>query len=487
LSGNKVNNGDYEKWKLDKEKKNMKKSLLIFLMSITFCFSQVQITDTILHRVKKKETLYSISKEYSVNISEIILLNPSLKDNGLKRRSRIMIPVFSEVISTDIVISDSLNINNEQKVISDLKTLVLESKNLNNDLILSLLLPFNAASIELDSIEKVEQLFETRNLYTISIDFYSGVLYALNELQKIGINVKLNVYDTENSFSKLESIVKDVAAVKSDAIIGPIIPHNFDFFSRLKVISKIPKIFPLSTNPISLFSGVIQAITPKKILRNKMIEYLKKNLSPEDNIVIVADSLNRDIEADLKNMFPNSITLRPESQGGYILPELVDSLLVDSLPNKVIVETEIFTFVSSIISQMNSQISDERKVQLFTTYRGNIYDDPNIYIKDLGNLNFTYSSMTKPTTIDTLNSFTSGYIDLFGNFPNKDVIKAFDITTDILLRLALHKKIEKSFKYGDQKYIQNRYNYVKDSLGSYINNGFYILRHSEYNVDEIIN
>ncbi len=276
MSGNKVNNGDYEKWKLDKEKKNMKKSLLIFLMSITFCFSQVQITDTILHRVKKKETLYSISKEYSVNISEIILLNPSLKDNGLKRRSRIMIPVFSEVISTDIVISDSLNINNEQKVISDLKTLVLESKNLNNDLILSLLLPFNAASIELDSIEKVEQLFETRNLYTISIDFYSGVLYALNELQKIGINVKLNVYDTENSFSKLESIVKDVAAVKSDAIIGPIIPHNFDFFSRLKVISKIPKIFPLSTNPISLFSGVIQAITPKKILRNKMIEYLKR-------------------------------------------------------------------------------------------------------------------------------------------------------------------------------------------------------------------
>jgi hypothetical protein len=95
--------------------------------------------------------------------------------------------------------------------------------------------------------------------------------------------------------------------------------------------------------------------------------------------------------------------------------------------------------------------------------------------------------MTKPTTIDTLNSFTSGYIDLFGNFPNKDVIKAFDITTDILLRLALHKKIEKSFKYGDQKYIQNRYNYVKDSLGGYINNGFYILRHSEYNVDEIIN
>jgi len=465
----------------------MKKSILIFVISISYCFSQGQITDTIFHRVKKNETLYSISNQYSVDISEIIQLNPNLKDNRLKRRSRVLIPVYSKKIPQDIEISDSLNINTEINEMRDLKTIVLESNNLNNNITLSLLLPFNTSSIELDSIDKVEQLFKTRNLYTISLDFYSGVLYALSELKKIGVNVKLDVYDTENSYSKIENIVNDIAINKSDAIIGPIIPDNFDFISKLELISKIPRVFPLSTNPVNMLSGVIQSVTPKRFLRNQMIEYLKKNLSNDDNIVIVADSLNREIEGDLKNIFPNSITLRPESEGGYILPELVDSLLVDSLPNKVIVETEIFTFISSIISQMNSQISDERNVQLFTTYRGNLYDDPNINIKDLGNLNFTYSSMTKPTVIDTLNSFTSGYIELFGNFPNKDAVKAFDITTDISLRLALNKKLIKSFKYGNQKYIQNTYNYVKDSLGGYINSGFYILKHSEYTVDEIIN
>ncbi|MEC7773442.1 MAG: LysM domain-containing protein [Bacteroidota bacterium] len=464
----------------------MKKSILIFLISISYCFSQGQITDTIFHRVKKNETLYSISNQYSVDISEIILLNPNLKDSRLKRRSRVMIPVYSEKILSEIEISDSLDINIEKKEILDLKTMVLESKNLNDNLRFSLLLPFNTSSIELDSIDEVEQLFKTRNLYTISLDFYSGVLYALNELKEIGVNVKLDVYDTENSFSKIQNIVNDIAINKSDAIIGPIIPDNFDFISKLEIISKIPKVFPLSTNPVNILDGVIQAVTPKKFLRNKMIEYLKKNLSNQDNIVIVADSLNRDIEEDLKNIFPSSITLRPESEGGYILPELVDSLLVDSLPNKVIVETEIFTFISSIISQMNSQITDERNVQLFTTYRGNLYDDPNINIKDLGDLNFTYSSMTIPTVIDTLNSFTSGYIELFGNYPNKDAIKAFDITTDISLRLALNKKLIKSFKYGDQTYIENIYNYAKDSLGGYINNGFYILKHSEYTVNEII-
>ena len=465
----------------------MKKSIVIFLISISFCFSQLEIIDTLSHRVKKDETLFSIANQYSIDISDIIQLNPNLKDSRLKRRSRILIPVFSNKTSQVIEISDSLDINIETKEKLNLKTMALESKNLNNNLRLSLLLPFNTSSIEIDSIEQVEQLFKTRNLYTISLDFYSGVLYALSELQKIGIDVKLDVYDTENSFSKINDIANDIVSNKSNVIIGPIIPDNFDFISKLEGISKIPRVFPLSTNPVNILSGVIQAVTPKRFLRNKMIEYLKKNLSDEDNIVIVADSLNRDIEGNLKNIFPNSITLRPESQGGYILPELVDSLLVDSLPNKVIIETEIFTFISSIISQMNSQISDQRRVQLFTTYRGNLYDDSNINIKDLGNLNFTYSSMRKPTVIDTLNTFTSGYIDLFGNFPNKDVIKAYDITTDIVLRLALNRKLTKTFKYGDQKYIQNTYNYVKDSRGGYINNGFYILKHSEYSVDEIIN
>ena len=105
----------------------MKKSILMFFISLSFCFSQGQITDTIFHRVKKNETLYSISNQYSVDISDIISLNPDLKDNRLKRRSRIMIPVFSEVISADIVISDSLNINTEINEILDLKTMVLEN------------------------------------------------------------------------------------------------------------------------------------------------------------------------------------------------------------------------------------------------------------------------------------------------------------------------------------------------------------------------
>ena len=110
----------------------MKKSVLIFFIAFSYCFSQGQITDTIFHRVKKNETLYSISNQYSVDISEIIKLNPNLKDNRLKRRSRVLIPVYSKKIPQDIEISDSLNINTEIKylLISLVSNFVPENSNL---------------------------------------------------------------------------------------------------------------------------------------------------------------------------------------------------------------------------------------------------------------------------------------------------------------------------------------------------------------------
>ena len=131
-----------------------------------------------------------------------------------------------------------------------------------------------------------------------------------------------------------------------------------------------------------------------------MLDYLDTNLNRDENIVIIADSLNVDIENRLTSIFPNATKIKPEFEG-YVLPELLDSLLVDSLPNKVIVESEIFTLVSSIVSQLNSQITPERDVRLYTTYKGNQYDDPSINIKDLGNLAFTYTSISKKMNNDS--------------------------------------------------------------------------------------
>ena len=456
--------------------------LLLFLVMFQTIFSQNIVSDTIFHEVDRKETLFSISQNYNINVNDILELNPKLKNSRLRRRSTILIPVFNSIQDVIKIEKDSIEISYN---ISKLDSIYSKKRKKNNRLNLSVLLPFRSATINYDSINEVESLFEDRNLYTIALDFYSGILYAVEDLKKLDILVELNVFDTENSVNKILEISNNTKILNSDLIIGPLIPRNFETLSNLEFLESIPKVFPLSTIPVKIIKGVVQAVTPRILLRERMLDYLNKKIDREENIVIIADSLNEDIEDKLTKIFPNSIKIKPEFEG-YILPELLDSLLVDSLPNKVIIESEIFTLISSVISQLNSQITSERDVRLYTTYRGNQYDDPSINIKDLGNLGFTYTSISKKINNDSISKFESNYINLFGSFPNKDIIRGYDVTKDILLRVLIDNNINKTVKYDEQAYTESKFLYKIDSLGGLYNSSMYILKHKDYDLEEII-
>lgn len=465
----------------------MRGSLIILLFSTYSIFSQNILTDTVFHEVERKETLFSISEKYKIKINDLLNLNPQLRESKLRRNSTILIPVYKTQELEDIDNEDIKNSEQDEMVeleITSLDSIYIQKKKRNNNLNISVLLPFRSSNLNFNSIKEVESLLVDRNLYTIALDLYSGILHAINDLKKMGISINLNVFDTDNSLNKILEISNSEKIRNSDLIIGPLLPRNFETFSAIDFLEGIPKVFPLSNIPIKILKGVIQTVTPRNLLREKMIEYLDINIDRDENIVIIADSLNLDIKNKLTSIFPNSIKIKPEFEG-YVLPELLDSLLVDSLPNKVIVESEIFTLVSSIVSQLNSQITPERDVRLYTTYKGNQYDDPSIDIKNLGDLRFTYPSISKKIRSDSITDFKENYKDLFGSLPNSDVVRGYDITKDIVLRILLDNNINKTIKYGEQTYNESKFLYKKDTLGGLFNSSIYILKHFDYDIEEI--
>lgn len=465
----------------------MRGSLIILLFSTYSIFSQNILTDTVFHKVERKETLFSISEKYKIKINDLLDLNPQLRESKLRRNSTILIPVYKTQELEDIDNEYIKNSEQDEMVeleITSLDSIYIQKKKKNNKLNISLLLPFRSSNLNFNSIKEVESLLVDRNLYTIALDLYSGILHAINDLKKMGISINLNVFDTDNSLNKILEISNSEKIRNSDLIIGPLLPRNFETFSAIDFLEGIPKVFPLSNIPIKILKGVIQTVTPRNLLREKMIEYLNINIDRDENIVIIADSLNLDIKNKLTSIFPNSIKIKPEFEG-YVLPELLDSLLVDSLPNKVIVESEIFTLVSSIVSQLNSQITPERDVRLYTTYKGNQYDDPSIDIKNLGDLRFTYPSISKKIRSDSITDFKENYKDLFGSLPNSDVVRGYDITKDIVLRILLDNNINKTVKYGEQTYTESKFLYKKDTSGGLFNSSIYILKHFDYDIEEI--
>ena len=424
------------------------------------------------YKVLPKEGFYRIEKKLGVDKATLDSLNPTLKETGLKAGMILKIPGEQ---SGDFIIENDLLVE---------RVNLADSVFQKTDVKLALLLPFKVNEIEFGSIEDTKRLLQDRNLHTLSLDFYTGVLFALKQAKERGLSVELNTFDTENSFAKLDEISDQLAAAQTDFIVGPLIPANFDYVSNKKEVIEIPKIAPLSSNPVVFRKNVYQSITRADTFRTKMYDYLEQVIDTTQHVIIVADSLNRSIEKKLRAQFPWAITLRPE-KGDYILPELADSLLIDSLPNKVFLETQSFPLIANALSQFNAQNSVERDVQVFTTYRSNVYDNENLSRKMLGGIQFTYPVGFKPLDYSSDRQFIQKFESEYGKPPTKESLRAYDLVMDLILRIAVAKDLKSSLELGETQYRSNRFLYQPQTNDSYINSALFLLQHRGYEIFEI--
>lgn len=424
------------------------------------------------YTVLPKEGFYRIEKKLGVNQQVLDSLNPDLAVTGLQPGMILKIPGKQ---------TGKLKIENDLLVE---RTNLLDSTFQLRKIKLGILLPFMAKEIVFDSIEDTEKTLAGRNLHTISLDFYSGVLFAIQQAASKGIDVDLTTYDTEANPASVQEIIQSGTLKEQDVLVGPLIPNNFNLVSNENSLSNIPKIAPLSSKPVVFRKNVFQSVTQQVDFREKMYAHLESRIDTTQNVVIVADSLNRSLERELKRRFPWAITLRPEKQD-YILPELVDSLLVDSLPNKVLLETQSFPLIASAISQFNAQNTSDRDVQVFTSFRSNAYDNENLSRFVLGGVRFTYPVGFKPLDFELDQAFISAFTDEYGKPPTKEALRGYDVMLDIILRMAVAKALPKSIDLGETEYSSNRFLYREEKNGAFVNKAFFILQHEGYEIYEI--
>ena len=482
------------------------------------------------HVVKPKETKWRLAYEYGLKISELEKINPEIV-SGLKIGQQILLPSGKDTvvnnfqnelnyyqvksnenlslisqkigISTDSIIAyNPILINSlpeEETILKipsqfngnfDVKDgLLYERISLkdsffsNNYLQLVCFLPFKMREIEFDSVEKTNTKLSRRNLHTISADFYFGMEMAKEFCDSLGIKTKIKVIDTQNDLSVINEKISSVNWNGINAIIGPLIPKNFDFFSKNRRISDIPIISPLSTKEIDGDKNVFQSVSPLKRLRKVMMNYIKNEIDSTQNLVIITDSINFKIAKEFKKLSTKSHFVESE-KGGFVIPELIDSLLVDSLKNQVIFESQDLGLAANVTSLLNSQVGKERDVQLFSSLRTAIYDNVNISRKHLGNIKFTYLNDNFPRETNERQKFKDRFLNKYGDYPSKESYRAYDVTLDVILRLAYQNKIF-SDKIEETNHIENKFKYLPDDGGGYSNFGYYILQNRDYEIIEI--
>lgn len=433
------------------------------------------------YKVLPKEGFYRLKLKLGIEQSELEALNPELKDSGLKDGMILKIP-FSNKSTLITVESDKVSLIDS---ITDFNTKHI-----------AVMLPFRLNRVNNDSVSGQINSIKHDPYLDASLDFHSGVLMAVDSLKKLGVSLKVDVYDTKYQVSEVSKIIRSNNFENVDAVIGPLTPNNFSKASSDLRKYNVPIISPIGTD-LELYDNVFQSRPRDDLLKKKIINHVKSDTLP-NHIIIIADSKNMAVANELKQEFNHSkiVFSRKNKEGkdeNYVLVDDIKDAL-KSGNNLVFLETKNEGFASNVTSILASLIQEEDielkaeeiSIVLATTNFNKAFESDQISNEHLSKLKFQFASGSRTYNEDEKSIFVKNYKKKYAVTPNKRAVKGFDLTMDVVLRLVSSKDLYLSANQVPlTEYLENKFAYKKKLFGGYYNDAVYLLQHQDLTIVEI--
>jgi len=326
--------------------------------------------ETIKHKVKKKETLYSIGREYGVTVTQILDANKGLtptiktgqiiivpkkkiskpyiihkvdRDTKTSKLAKLYrIPIY-QIVEFNPTIGKRIYKNEEVKIpvgkhaiiaplIPEEDTFIVipdqSSKPINIDITsnncdyspdtnrifkIALLVPLSLE--EADSLN-IEQFLLSHQKHFIPfrfIQFYEGALIALDSISKQGMKVEMYVYDVDKNLAKTAKVLQKRELRTMNLIIGPFYNNSFNQVALFAGNFNIPIVNPLSYREavVNNYSTVIK-IKPSNISQVPLIESYIDRFANGSKVFLISQTSY--IDADNVIEVSNGIksTLEPQ-------------------------------------------------------------------------------------------------------------------------------------------------------------------------------
>ena len=431
----------------------------------------------IVYEVKKGDTFYSIDKVFGVNRGQLLLLNPELTE-GLKVGMILKIKEIPTAIITDeVYYNDYIDYNKNLKV--------------------ALLLPFITEKFRSDTLELKEIFASNSTLVNIATDFYLGAEVAIDSLRRKGINIELNTYDTGNRRANgVTRIISQENLNANDVIIGPL------YSEEVRTVASnvsIPVVFPVYSKSQSEFSSsnIVKTAPDKKVFREELENYIKENFNEVStlqnidsisivnssiggNIIIVSDSEFKSIKTarlmQTNLSFGTTATVNTLSpKDGYIEKTRFLELLKPNAKNWVVLATDNNIIVENTINSLIS-LPEETTAKLFTFDKTRVYD--RIDNNKLAKIGFTYvSDEFIDENSEQSRIFNKLYMKKNKALPSFYATKGFDITYDILIRLASGNDLKTTLDEGMSRRVETKFDYRNSTYLSE-NQGLFIVQYN---------
>lgn len=242
-----------------------------------------------MHKVERKETIFSISREYGITEEELIAANPELKNGKLKRGTFLFIPYGRNEQKTQQTESKPTvqELTNEE-IFSRFEDSKKEIKTIKA----AVLLPFMAGT----SANMDEQIR--------MVEYYEGFLMAVDSLKKEGVSVDLYTYDTKGREATLNNILVRKEMKNMDIIFGPARSQDIDALATFADKNNIRLVIPFAPKVDQVFKNphIYQVNTPQSYLYSEVYEHFNRKFSGCNVIFLNASNGDREKDEFIKGM-----------------------------------------------------------------------------------------------------------------------------------------------------------------------------------------
>ncbi|MEG2612494.1 MAG: LysM peptidoglycan-binding domain-containing protein [Alistipes sp.] len=183
------------------------------------------------------------------------------------------------------------------------------------------------------------------------LEFYQGFLLGLDSIKQQGYSVHLDLYNTGRNVEKVRQIVQSEAFSKVNLIVGPVYEESLDPIIQFAEQKNIPVVSPLA-NLTKTNSDVLFQLSPAPNRKyNKIADLIdgSKKLT-----LIYAGSTDKEFEAEIREMLGSTDYTRCDYQYNHSGASSITPLLQNEADNVFIIMADNEVTVDRILASIAS-------------------------------------------------------------------------------------------------------------------------------------
>ena len=239
------------------------------------------------HVVKRRETIFRISRNYGITQDEFLEANPEYRHTKLRQGAVVNIPFTrAEIEQRNKLLSEA---RERMESISDSTLFIMnEPKNepigKEDDGIITaaLILPF---SLNDSTTTQQKQM----------VEFYQGMLLALDRLKNEGVSVNLKLFDSESEDKSLTPLLESGKLDDVDIIFGPRWTKHINQVATWAAEHQVPIVNPMNRDADDVYNNpyFYHLNTPLSYFNQEIYNHFLEQFKNPNVILLDADEYKR--------------------------------------------------------------------------------------------------------------------------------------------------------------------------------------------------